>query len=118
MKRGEWDNEPDYLEIEYKGFKGIIKRNPHTGCLLGYVDLPPNHKFHGVGYDDIAIDAHGGLTYADASEQYWRIGFDCAHCGDIMPAYDIPAIYEDALYRNIDYVRDQIKNVIHQLLMN
>jgi hypothetical protein len=45
----------------------------------GYVLLPDNHPFYGKDYDEIDVDAHGGITYAD--EDGW-IGFDTAHAFD------------------------------------
>ena len=74
----------------------------------GYVLIPHNHPFYGVNYDELALDAHGGLTYGEKFKEtrflewvecreidgditrenfekfqnYWMIGFDTAHSGD------------------------------------
>jgi hypothetical protein len=68
-----------------------------TGWGNGYVLLPLGHKYHGVGYDDIPVNVHGGLTFAKEitesnlsfSEDLttedigkWMIGFDTAHHRD------------------------------------
>lgn len=68
-----------------------------VGWGNGYVALPPGHKYHGVEYDDIPVDVHGGLTYSSIYkknsmgdgfewpedwEGHWIIGFDCAHAYD------------------------------------
>jgi hypothetical protein len=61
-----------------------------TGWGNGYVAVPKEHPLYGKDYNNIDIDAHGGLTYAsDYSdwmpkevEGMWIIGFDCAHYGD------------------------------------
>jgi hypothetical protein len=78
------------------------------GWGMGYVLLPSNHPFYGVHYDNLAIDAHGGLTFSEIFESknflewvegreffgdvtrenferfdnYWIIGFDTNHYGD------------------------------------
>ncbi len=64
------------------GWEGVMKHR------CGYVRVPAGHRFHGQPYDDIDVDVHGGLTFAEiepcAHEDgigYW-IGFDCAHSGD------------------------------------
>lgn len=56
----------------------------------GYVALPPEHPYHGIGYDSIEVDVHGGLTYAEEAhrfkdrpteipDDYWILGFDTSH---------------------------------------
>lgn len=76
------------------------------GYANGYVAVPPEHPYHGVGYDKLLVDIHGGLTF-DASaheinnatsgnwsnleflgeetclpDDYWVFGFDTLHCDD------------------------------------
>ncbi len=85
----EWENEPDYEEFTHKGYKCSIKRNM-SGALCGYVDLPKDHPWYELGYDDIEIDVHGGLTYAqnnvsEQGEESYTIGFDCSHAFDYCP---------------------------------
>lgn len=42
------------------------------------------------------------------------IGFDCAHLGDISPGIiSIPLI--DETYRNIEYVKTELKGLVDQL---
>jgi hypothetical protein len=121
-------HEPNYETFEYKGFKVLIKRNMHTGCLLGYVGLPGGHKFYGKNYnDDIPIDCHGGLTFTnlweDEKDNLWYIGFDCAHAYDYMPFLQMqlsssmlmerdPAVS----YKDINFVRNECKSIVDQLL--
>lgn len=57
----------------------------------GYVRVPPTHPDFGKGYDDVNVDVHGGLTFAEVEPcsdhtdgQGWWFGFDCAHAGDGM----------------------------------
>lgn len=73
------------------------------------------------GFLDIvlAIDVHGGLTYAEKNapmeepDGFWWFGFDCAHAGDLLPKYDW--IGRDGIYRDIDFVRQEIKSLADQL---
>jgi hypothetical protein len=61
----------------------------------GYVLIPKGHPLHGKHYDEIDVDVHGGLTFAEkASEcngwteiaeedkECWIVGFDTAHFND------------------------------------
>lgn len=49
-----------------------------------YIQIPKGHPLFEVGYDDIEIEVHGGLTYAGLtdSKDVWEIGWDYAHSGD------------------------------------
>lgn len=122
--------EPNGETFQYKGFKCLIKRHPDFFSLNGYVGLPEGHKFYGKGYDDIDIDCHGGITFADhwedQKDNLWYIGFDCAHHMDITPGCEmrlpldmqmkISDIDSNVTYKNIEYVRNECKNIVDQLL--
>lgn len=125
---GPWKSEPDDLEFEYKGYKCWITRNMDVGGhLLGYVLLPTEHKYHGVGYDDIPLDVHGGLTYSDSAQDgLWQIGFDCAHYNDFMPLIGVIdkmvfgehsklKIRQGEAYRDIEFVKKEVINMVDQL---
>jgi len=61
------------------------------GHRCGYVKLPEDHPWYGKHYDDIDVRIHGGLTFAgelacgcsELDSGFW-IGFDCAHCYDML----------------------------------
>ena len=85
-------------------FKSIFE----YGWGNGYVLLPHNHPFYGRDYNELNIDAHGGLTFGEyfsdtiflewvedreiigdvnkenfqKFDKYWMIGFDTNHFGD------------------------------------
>jgi hypothetical protein len=89
-----WEDEPDHAEWEQEvsGYKCRIKRNEHTGSLCGYVGIPKEHRFWGVGYDrdgelnDIADNVHGGITYSEQGDDgWWYFGFDTSHADDFAP---------------------------------
>jgi hypothetical protein len=86
------------LEIEC-----LIRRN-NTLALCGYVVITSDNKLYGLDYDhlysQIDTHVHGGLTYSDEGEGGWVIGFDCAHAGDLCPAFP----YYDGVYRTKEFV--------------
>lgn len=90
---GEWVEEPDFVEWEYKGFKCEINRHIRRDCelyglghLCGYVFIPKEHLWASIKEDDITWDVHGGITYFEKLEDgTLKIGFDCAHHRDESP---------------------------------
>lgn len=90
---GEWIEEPDEVEWEYKGIKCEIHRNCRIeggrctgmGHLCGYIYLPLDHPWANKEEEEIECDIHGGLTYHSQEDGFFEIGFDCAHGCDLMP---------------------------------
>jgi hypothetical protein len=136
---GPWKGEPDKLQWqdEVTGLPCLIVRGP-SGALCGYVGLPPGHKLHGEGYDNVDVNVHGGLTFASScshgeqshsichvpsegeSDDVWWLGFDCAHCGDYTPVTAamlgrryVPGGSEQ--YRDLAYVQEQVGELARQL---
>lgn len=80
--------------------RGFVKIIPglliETGYGNGYVVIPKGHPTHGIDYDDIAVEVHGGLTFSaladglawpeikDIDKGGWVVGFDTAHLGDSL----------------------------------
>lgn len=107
---GPWQTEAD--KVQYTdaatGFPALVVRSHHTGALCGYVGVGPDHPAYGKPYDDVHVDVHGGLTFADhchefegselrgichtvedgESDDIWWLGFDCGHLGDRMPGME------------------------------
>jgi hypothetical protein len=133
---GPWQDEPDKIQYEDAdtGLPCLITRSPHMGNLCGYVGIAEGHPFFGVEYTDIDLVAHGDVNFSsfcqtDGSEaqrvchvpgpgepdRVWWFGFDCAHAGsDMMPAIPTPRHW--GTYRDLPYVREQIKSLAAQLL--
>lgn len=96
--QGEWVDEPDLIEFEYKKITCIVERRIiqenlesdlfFGGFLCGYISIPLGHKYYHKEYEDIDIDCHGGLTFGEVSDQHW-IGFDCAHLFDYIPSFEL-----------------------------
>jgi len=82
------------ISVLDKGIKNgfpwfVLSQGTHP---TAYISLPKGHKYYGKGYDEIPIDVHGGLTYADSDfyfnpiviKNLWFIGWDYAHAGDFL----------------------------------
>lgn len=52
------------------------------GVANGYCIVPQGHPWHGRDYDEIPVEIHGGLTYAEIDGGEWVIGFDVNHHSD------------------------------------
>jgi hypothetical protein len=125
--RGEWDNEPDLLKFTYLGYKCQILRMADTGHLNGYVGITKTHPFVNKSQSsqivmELSIESliavHGGITFADrigTDKNIWWFGFDCAHSGDGMPGMPLPSYNKDKTYRNLEYVKNEVKSLAKQL---
>jgi hypothetical protein len=97
---GPWKEEPDLVEWTDKetGYDCLILRSTVAGALCGYVAIKRGHPYYEKDFmdDSIDVEVHGGLTYSnycqghichkkDDVEPVWWLGFDCAHCYDLMP---------------------------------
>lgn len=126
---GPWQDEPDRVEFEHAGLPCLMKRST-SGVWCGYAAVPPGHPLHGRGYGVPDVNVHGGLTYASACQgeichvpkpgepdDVWWYGFDCAHAGDLLPAYgrDYPRLSEFGTYRNQRWVEAETKYLAEQL---
>lgn len=133
--KGEWSGEPDKMQWQdaETGLPCLIVRN-RGGALCGYVGVSQGHPYFERGYDDCNVDAHGGLTFADFCQPYgenneqgichvvdegenervWWLGFDCAHLGDVTPAYDYSHGWESS-YKGVEYVRGEVRQLAAQL---
>lgn len=131
---GPWQQEPDHDFFEHAGLPCILHRVDGHGAWCGYVAVPPGHPLHGKGYGDDGVDlcCHGGITYSDKCrgaichvakpgepDDVWWFGFDCAHAGDLCPGHQrerFGMIFSGSEeYRDIDYVRSEVKQLAEQL---
>lgn len=126
-------SEGDSKTFKYKGYTCHILRHPAYKTekmpgflslfhLCGYVELPSSHKHYKKSYDDIDVDVHGGLTFANdhlpgkQPTDKWVIGFDCAHAGDlsmIIPSFSKLRLGER--YRTMEWVKKELKSLVDQL---
>jgi len=111
------------------GFEYEIVKNRY-GYRCGYVKVGPEHPWFGKGYDDVSVEVHGGLTFADhgkacpthGEEAEWWVGFDCSHGFDApdpllvgkdersQRAYAIMAGVGDGLHERLSFMRPTVKD--------
>ena len=138
---GPWQSEPDRVDFVAHGFACMIVRHPSHGHWCAYVGVPNTHPAYGKDYDDVDVEFHGGLTYADRCrdlichvpqpgmpDDVWWLGGDFAHCWDLAPAMaarerdlglDFAALRDTAgfvdVYRDVAYVRAETERLAAQL---
>jgi hypothetical protein len=100
------------------------------------VGVSKDHPSFQKNYDDVeGVGVHGGLTFSDFCQEsdsnhgichlvepgdddhVWWLGFDCAHAGDMSPAFKewgMKFLRYDQ-YRDMEYVRGQCQNLARQL---
>ena len=103
-------------------FYWILNLGTHP---TAYVKIPENHKYYQKDYDDIDIQAHGGLTYSrdhlwiSESQRLegWFIGWDYAHCYDYTGYYTKrdSGLYELKRW-STEEIREEVYKVCEQLL--
>ena len=103
--------------FDYKGYKCMIKNNSMYNTKLGHIVIPNNDKLYNAKWDEIDINVHGGITFAGELDGEFVIGFDCMHFFDL----DMKDNEEDAAKifecnKTIDYVRQELKNAVEQII--
>jgi len=134
---GAWQQEPDKIQWqdEATNLPCLAVRHESFGHWCGYVGVGPGHPSHGKGYNDVDVDVHGGLTFADKCvgtpergvchvpeagepDHVWWLGFDCAHAFDRQPGMEArhPDLYDAANeYRRLGYVQKECRGLARQL---
>ncbi len=129
--QGEWDGEPDKKQWQDKetGLPCLAVRHPRSGHWCGYVGVSINHPDFGKQYDDVDVDVHWGLTFADkcqevkdesggichkdpSNDNVWWFGFDCAHCDDVAPYEMFP---RSGTYKTLGFVEGECERLAQQL---
>lgn len=112
------------------GYVGLPESHPWFGverhqCLLGCKSEDCTWKKHHPAPGNI-IDVHGGLTFSELGsgevrqQGLWWFGFDCAHYNDYCPGMAevlkrVNSSYDMGVYRDIDYVRNEVKHMAEQM---
>lgn len=82
-------------EWEHAGLKCAVVMQQEAGIRCGYVRVPPSHLMYGTPYDEVDVQVHGGLTFAEQEPcieddgQGWWFGFDCGHAHDLRNDPDV-----------------------------
>lgn len=131
-------------EFTYKGYHCVINfRN--LGFRTGYVEIPADHPLYGVDGDNLDINCHGGITWANeelpvnTEGDSWWIGFDCAHYADgedletakkyfandeesmrmlelkLDMRKKFPTSYDEHVW-TLEEVEDELKHIVDQLI--
>jgi hypothetical protein len=128
---GPWDSEPDKIVWidEATDLDCMIVRGPY-GALCGYVGVPPGHPAYEQPYNNVHVEVHGGLTYADKchgsichvpqpgrTDDVWWLGFDCAHAmRDTIPGWT--EMFPESMgwtYKDVKYVTEEVTRLAEQL---
>ncbi|MCM1230035.1 MAG: hypothetical protein NC489_07880 [Ruminococcus flavefaciens] len=107
----------------YNGYEyAIVSRGTHP---CAYVKLPKDHSYYGKDYDEIPVDCHVELTYADncldvmPEHSGWWIGWDYGHCCDYAGFMKSPewSDIDTSHYKKwtSSEIFDEVKQVIEQL---
>lgn len=112
---------------KHLGFEWAVAHNG-MGYRCGYVRVPLGHPWHGKSYNDLDVDVHGGLSFAEPDEPCdgpgtdadWWLGFDCAHAFDApdpeLPLSETGSVFPFGLgeVRNQAYVEHECRSLCHQ----
>lgn len=121
---GPWTDEPDKVQWQDATTKlpCLAVRN-RSGAWCGYVGVPDTHPLYAKDWcsDDFPdLPSHGGINFSDhcqetgdesrgichtGGDKVWWLGFDCAHCGDIVPRDWRICGSVGQRYRDFDYVK-------------
>jgi hypothetical protein len=141
---GPWQDEPDKIHWidPATDLDVLMVRHQEMGHWCGYVGVPEGHPAFGKDYDDVDVDVHGGLTFADECNEnadnpasavchvpfegrpdhVWWLGFDCAHAYDRSPgmsshlgALGLADLPYQGDYRDRAYVENEIRDLAKQL---
>lgn len=119
----QWDREILNKQAADLGLDGVDGK--YTGVIDGYDISIIQHRplSHLCGYVKASINnaeetivCHGGITYDNGE---W-IGFDCAHCGDLIPqSYELFEGTELAItgetFKDVNYVYEELKSIVEQV---
>jgi hypothetical protein len=129
-----WEGESDFVDNFRENYHIVVSRHPEMGNLNGYVGVRRNHPLYGRGMDDKKISrfwVHGGVTFAGKvtclkgfKKNYWYIGFDTAHYGDLIPSLDditakagIPSQSTiGKRYKDIRFVSTETNKLLEQIM--
>ena len=124
-----WILRPEYWENNYIIHDSILTGDSFTSyCkyfhLCGYVVIPKESKYYiDNRRDSYDVKCHGGLTYAGSRKDLdieFCIGFDCAESECDAAIFNMSSnsieLYEGQTYKTVNYVEEECKSIINQLI--
>jgi hypothetical protein len=113
-----------YYDAEDLKGKKVLKKANYNGVIYSivtcgshpccYLHLDKCSSLYGVGYWDIFLEVHGGLTYSEMEEDYWVIGWDFAHSNDYFRSR-IVQFCDNPKKWTFKELEQECKNAIDQL---
>ena len=106
--------EGDFLEFHHLGFKCQIIRHKDFNHLNGYIFLTSDNDYFGFSYTDIDVRVHCGWTYCRQDGDFWIVGFDCAHLGDITSHFFVTdscrqILSLESTYKDMKFVKSELE---------
>ena len=94
-----------------EGLRFLIIRGPFNLCA--YVGVPETHPLANHNYDNLPVECHGGLTFAELGGQKGEIwpkgffwyGWDYGHCDD----YSVRLYHDDPAFADLAAMREKHK---------
>ena len=101
-------------------YNGVTGRASHR---CGYVAIKRGSEAFRKHYSELMnIDAHGGLTFSEATlklcdlDDVWWIGFDCMHNGDrVIDPGPQDVVFPDDKVRSLEYCIYQCEHIAQQV---
>lgn len=119
---GPWNDGIKRSCFKYCEYKcNIVKTE--MGIYCGYVKIHRKNKLYkylknNKNFIEKNIDCHGGITFISVDNNNLKIGFDCAHHGDLIPTLLMVCgiITPYNTYKTAAFARLQVINIVHQLV--
>lgn len=110
--------EGDYKKFTHKGLLCEIVRNGDMGNLCGYVYIPKYSKLCNFEEHELPVRPHGGVTFTSMTDDGFKVGFDCAHSGDLVPRMvmlerkiGMSPLGGQDIYRDMKYVEKEVRQM-------
>jgi hypothetical protein len=131
---GKWLREPDFCYWEKK-LPCIAVRDMGMGIWKGFVGVDDKHPFYGKGVDELLkiseavevfFSVYGGLSgagrlpakFKEYAKNYWWIGIETSHGGDLMPLFkleandpDMARMLSNQTYKDFKFIRKEINKL-------
>lgn len=132
--KGIWLSEPDLCSWEYK-LPCLALRDMSMGIWKGFVGIEESHPFYGKTLEEllkipvameIYFSVYGGISsvgrlpskYKDFNNNYWWLGLETCHGGDIMPLIkleDSSKMTGNQTYKNLKFIRKETNKLSSSL---
>lgn len=133
---GKWSNEPDICRWFHDGMPCLAIRDMSIGTWKGFVGVDSDHPFYSHPLDsllnmsaaiEIFLSVHGGICtsgvlpprYSEFSKNYWWLGIDTSHGGDLLPLIKndpgMASMVATQSYKDFKFIRLETNKLANQL---